>query len=179
MAQAIKREIFIKMQNQPFGQTEVGTSQFYMIRCVFAIAHADGLVSEKERIYADTLIERMPFNAEQKATLHADLLTPQDVSDMLRYVNDPKYRGQVVYFARLMAYKDGHLHPNENEILEHLHLSVTQNLDMDSIRNEARTQAEIELNLHDLNLDKNHPDTALHGLLDRFLMFCGIDLMRE
>lgn len=167
------------MRTQPFGQTEVGNSQFYMIRCVIAMAHADGDVSAEERAYADALIDRMPFNAEQTAILHADLLQPQDVSDLLRYINDPKFRGQVVYFARLMAYKDGNLHPSEDELLHYLHLSVTQNLDMDAIRAQVKEEVAKELNLHDLKLDANRPVGGLFGLLDRFMLTCGIDLMRE
>lgn len=167
------------MQQHPFGQPEVGTSQFYMIRCVFAMAHADGAVSAEERAYADTLIDRMPFNVEQIAILHKDLHSPQDVSDLMRYINEPKFRGQVIYFARLMAFKDGNLHPDEDQLLHYLHLSVTQNLDMDAIRAQVRDEVQKELMEHDTGIDSVRPSSGLSGILDRFLVFCGIDLMDE
>lgn len=167
------------MQQKPFGQEEVGTSQFYMIRCVIAMAHADNIVTHEERGYVISLIRKMPFNHEQREQLLADLETAQKVSDLLPYINEPKYRGQVVYFARLLAYKDGELHPSEDELLRHLHLAVTQNLDMDAIRADVRYEVGRQLVIHEAKIDAQRPEKGLFGLIDRFLVYCGIDLMDE
>ncbi|MFP4313844.1 MAG: DUF533 domain-containing protein [Alphaproteobacteria bacterium] len=167
------------MQENLRGEQYVGNSQFHMIRCVVAMAHADGIVCDKEIEHIENLIARMPFNAEQKSTLRHDLKERQNVSSLLAHINDPKYRGQVVYFARLLAYKDGELHPSEEALLKRMHLTVTDGLDMEQIRSDVHNYVTLEMVKHETNMDAQRPDTGLFGLLDRFMLWCGIDLMDE
>ncbi len=162
-----------------FGITEVGTSQFYMLRCVVAVAHADGVVTPEEAAFVTEKFEHMPFTSEQKNTLLADLKTPQDVDYLLSHINEPKFRGQVVYFARLLAYKDGNLHPSEDELIKYLHLRVTQNLNMDAIRKDAAAAVAQKMTLHDVQIDSGRPQTGFSWLIDQFFLYCGIDLMDE
>lgn len=167
------------MSQELRGEQSVGNSQFYMIRCVIAMAHADGVVCDAEEEHINNLINRMPFNAEQKATLRHDLTEQQNVSSLLAHINDPKYRGQVVYFARLLAYKDGELHPSEEALLQRMHVTVTDGLDMDQIRADVNNYVGTQMALHETNIDSQRPDTGLFGLVDRFMLWCGIDLMDE
>lgn len=167
------------MQQQAFGQDHVGHSQFYMIRAVIAMAHADGVVCGDERAHVEGLIKRMPFNEEQKATLRDDLDEKQNVSHLLANINEPKYRGQVVYFTRLLAHKDGELHPNEEALLERMKLTVTEGLDIDAIRADVRGYVAGDMAKHQTDIDAQRPDTGLFGLIDRFLVWAGIDLMDE
>lgn len=167
------------MQQHAFGEDHVGTSKFYMIRAVIAMAHADGVVCGDEREHVEKLIKRMPFDEEQKTTLRSDLDEKQNVSYLLANINDPKYRGQVVYFARLLAHKDGELHPNEEKLLERMRLTVTDGLDMDAIREDVRGYVGGTMVEHEANIDSNRPDSGLFGLFDRFILWCGIDLMDE
>ena len=167
------------MQQHAFGQDHVGNSQFYMVRCVIAMAHADGAVCDAEREHVENMIKRMPFNNEQKTVLRKDLEEQQNVSSLLAHINDPKYRGQVVYFARLLAHKDGELHPNEEALLKRMHLTVTDGLDMDAIRGDVRTYVAGDMAKHQTDIDAQRPDSGLFGLFDRFMVWCGIDLMDE
>lgn len=167
------------MQQNLHGDQYVGNSQFYMIRCVVAMAHADGIVCDAEMEHIENLIERMPFDQNQKDTIRNDLKEKQNVSSLLAHINDPRYRGQVVYFARLLAYKDGELHPNEEALLKRMHLTVTDGLDMDSIRADVKNYVAGEMVRHETSIDGNHPDKGLFGILDRFMLWCGIDLMDE
>lgn len=160
-------------------QDHVSNSQFHMIRAAIAMAHADGVVCGNERAHIEKLISRMPFSGEQKATLRHDLDEKQNVSSLLAQINDPTYRGQVVYFSRLLAHKDGEFDPNEEALLERMHLSVTDGLDMDSIRAAARQHTGAEMAKHETDMDAQRESDGLFGLLDRFLVFCGIDLMDE
>ena len=166
-------------QQHAFGKDHVGHSQFYMIRAVIAMAHADGVVCSDEREHVEKLIKKMPFNEEQKATLRADLDEQQNVSHLLANINDPKYRGQVVYFARILAHKDGELHPNEEALLKRMHLTVTDGLDMDAIREDVRSYVGTKMVEHEASIDAQRPDNGLFGMVDRFLVWAGIDLMDE
>lgn len=167
------------MSQELRGEQSVGNSQFYMIRCVVAMAHADGVVCDAEEEHIENLITRMPFNAEQKATLRHDIKEKQNVSSLLAHINDPKYRGQVVYFARLLAYKDGELHPSEEALLQRMHLTVTDGLDMDGIRADVKNYVGTHMAKHETDMDAQRPDKGLFGLMDRFMLWCGIDLMDE
>jgi len=167
------------MQEHAFGQNDVGTSQFYMFRCVIAMAHADHIVSAEETAYVMGFIKKLPFSAEQKSTLLADLEEQQEVSTLLSHINEPKYRGQVVYFARLLAHKDGNLHPKEDELLKYFKIATSDNLDMEGIRASVNEEVQRELILHEIKTDSARPDNILSGMLDRFMLFCGIDLMDE
>lgn len=160
---------------------EFSISKLYMWRCVITMAHADGLIHEDERKHLTTIFdnmrERAGLSQENYILLISDLSDPQDPLEMLKHINEPQYRSQVVYFARLLAYKDGHLHPSEEELLQKLHAKVTDGLNMDEIRKEVQTNVNQELVLHELDMDANRPEGGLYGLLDEFMLYLGIDLM--
>lgn len=167
------------MQEHAFGQSDVGTSQFYMFRCVIAMAHADHIVTKEEHDYVMGFIKRLPFTAEQKSILLSDLEEKQDAAGLLSHINDPKYRGQLVYFARLLAYKDGNLHPKEEELLKYFQAAISDTIDIDGIRASVHDEVQRELILEDIEKDSARPEKGFSGLLDRFMLFCGIDLMDE
>ncbi len=170
------------MQQKPFGEEDVGTSKFYMLRCLIAMAHADGIVCDQERAYMSALISRLPLNHEQRATLESDLDNEQPIESLLPYINDPKFRGQIPYFARLMAMKDGVMHPEEDALLKKMHAFAIDGLDMDQIRKETQKAVQAEMFIHDITIDNNRPHKGGHLIpwfqwLDELLLFFGIDIM--
>ena len=171
------------LQTSHMQNDHVETSKFYMLRCLIAMAHADGVVCDEERAYMSALMNRLPLNDEQRDTLEYDLDHEQKIEEFLPYINNPVYRGQLPYFARLMAYKDGELHPNEEALLEKMHAYAADGLDMETIRAEARKATEANLFIHDIKMDQNRPRKGEHYIpwmqwLDELLLFFGIDLMK-
>jgi uncharacterized membrane protein YebE (DUF533 family) len=172
-----------KMTQKNFDQDHVSTSKLYMLRCLVAMAHADGVFCDLERAYIANMMDRIPLNDEQRSILENDFENAQDVGDLFRYINEPRYRGEVVYFARIMAFKDGNLHPNEQQVLDHLHLMATDGLDMDGIRADVKKAVETEMMLHDIEIDKNRPMKGGHFIpyfqwLDEILLAIGVDVLR-
>lgn len=157
----------------------ISNSKFYMIRCIIAMAHADGVVCDEERAYITALMRHINLKEEQHEALTADLDTAQDVADLFRHINDPRFRGQAVDFARIMAFKDGILHPSEQELLDRLHFIATDGLDMDAIRADVKRATEFELNLHDIDTDKIRVQGGIFGLFDEAMLGRGIDIMKE
>lgn len=159
---------------------EFSINKLYMWRCIITMAHADGLIHEAERTHLTTIFDNMRSRAglsqENYILLISDLSSPQDPLEMLKHINEPQYRSQVVYFARLLAYKDGHLHPTEEELLKKLHASVTDGLNMDEIKKEVEKNLSQELTLHDES--KIRPEEGLSNLLDELCLAFGIDLMK-
>lgn len=160
---------------------EFSISKLYMWRCVITMAHADGLIHEEERNYLtkifDNMRERAGLTQDNYILLISDLSDPQDPLEMLKYVNEPQYRSQVVYFARLLAYKDGVLQPSEEELLNKLHATVTDGLNMEEIKKEVQQNVSQELVLHELENDSKRPEGGLYGLIDELCLHFGIDLM--
>jgi uncharacterized membrane protein YebE (DUF533 family) len=159
----------------------ISTSTFYMWRCVIALAHEDGQVHEAERAYITRIIGNMDraygMTAEQRAAFAQDLITPQKISDLLPYINDPSCRGQLVYFAGLLAYADGNLDPREDVILKKLRADQLASLDMEQIRKDVAVAVASEMFQHDLKMSALRPQKGLSGMLDDILLRAGIDLM--
>lgn len=167
------------MTQENFDKDIVSNSKFHMLRCVIAMAHQDGEVCDEERAYMTAMSRHLPLSDEQRGILMGDLDTAQDVADMFKNINEPKYRGQVCYFARLMAFKDGVLDPSEQELLDKLHSMATSGLDMDAIRADAQAAVGMRMAQHDINIDKFRPQGGLFGLFDQMLMAMGVDLMKD
>lgn len=159
----------------------IGHGQFYMWRCIIAIAHADGQMHEAERAYLTRVIGNMDrtggLTEEQKKTFAADLETPQDISFLLSHINDPQWRGQLIYFGGLLARADGELHPSEDLLLKKLHAGHMAGLDMENIRAAAREAVQSEMFRHDLKMSEIRPQKGLTAILDAFLLHLGIDIL--
>lgn len=165
-------------------QEPINHSKFYMLRCIIAVAHADGVVDDSERAYAMALINRQVLTDEQRQTLIADLYKENDITNLMREINNPLYRSQVLYFARLMAYKDGNLHPAEKDILDKIYFLITDGIDMDALKTEVREAIEAEMRLHDIEIQSLRPTRGTHiipwfEVFDEALLNRGIDLMDE
>jgi uncharacterized tellurite resistance protein B-like protein len=152
-----------------------------MWRVIIAIAHADGRVQEEERAYITRIVNNMDrvygLTAEQKAAFAADLESPQSIPDLMRYINDPAVRGQLIYFGGLLARADGVLDPREDEILKKLHADQLASLDMEQIRSDARKAVSDEMFRHDLSQQALRPRGGLVAVLDSLLLRLGIDIL--
>lgn len=159
----------------------ISTSTFYMWRVIIAIAHADGRVQDEERAYLKRIFANMDrvygLTAEQKTAFESDLTTPQSIPDMMRYINDPSCRGQLIYFGGLLARADGVLDPKEDEILKKLRADQLASLDMDRIRKDARDAVADQIFRHDIAMQEYRPQKGLCAVLDSLLLRLGIDLM--
>lgn len=131
----------------------VSKSKFYMLRCLIAMAHADGIFHHDEREYIESMMSKLPLSKEQIAVLHGDMVNEQRPDELFAQIEEPKYRGQVVYFARLMAFKDGVVDPSEEDLLKHLHGRSTENLDMEKIRSNVKKSVQEEMAKHDITID--------------------------
>ncbi len=171
------------MSQENFEKDNVSTSKFYMLRCIIAMAHADNIVCDEEVAYISAIMNRIPLTDEQRDTLEGDFNERQNVSSLFSYINDPKYRGQVVYFSRIMAYKDGKITQSEQDLLDQLQALATDGLDVESIREDVKKAVNAEMLVHDISINENRPTKHGHFIpyfqwLDEILLHLGIDLMK-
>ena len=136
----------------------VDNSQFMMWRCITAMAHADGVVTVEEKEYLTKIYDRMGLNDEQRTTLLDDLENAHDVGEFLPQINDPKYRSQIVYFARILAFKDGEIDPNEEKLIEKLHYETIGQVDIDQVREDVHKTIEQEMEEHRQWLERHRPE---------------------
>ena len=111
----------------------VSESQFYMWRTVFAMAHADHVVTEDERQFMHRILCEERFSAEQRGVLERDMETPQDVSDMFMQIGEQEDRSRFFYFARMMCWSDGNFDEQEQKIMLALKSIHVRNIDFDKV----------------------------------------------
>ena len=131
---------------------QVNDSQFYMWRAIFALAHADDVVSDEElRFMAETL-EDLPFSVEQKATLEQDAKEEQSVEVMFKKISDPVDQAGFFKFASKIAHIDGDFGEEEQEVMLRLKRLHLEDVDIDAL------VGKIELSFDDDNIADEVPD---------------------
>ncbi len=120
---------------------EVSESRFYMWRAIFAMAHADGVVTEEESDFLNEYLSNVSFSDQQKSILKEDLKNPQDVGNMFSKIGDQSDRAQFFYFARMLAWCDGDFDEQEKVILDKLKSSHIAAIDIDKVSKSIRESA--------------------------------------
>ena len=153
--------------------TEEGVSQsfFYMWRCVVALAHADGVVRKEERDYLNDVFRNMPLTKEQYQTLLHDLEIPENINDFYKYIEEPEDRAQLVYFARILAFKDGEFHPTEQVLIEKLNIKATENIDMKRVSDDVQAYIANKMGEHGKDLENK----TSGSLFETFTHWLGRD----
>ncbi len=108
-------------------------SRFYMWRAVFAMAHADHVVTAEEKKYLKGVLGSEPFNDDQKAILERDIDAAQDVAEMFLRVEDQSDRSQFFYHARMLVWSDGDFGEQEQKIIMRLKQNHVRTVDFNKV----------------------------------------------
>jgi hypothetical protein len=92
-------------------------SQFYMWRTLFALAHADNMVSAQEVRFMAEALEDVPFSPAQRAILTEDIKTPADVIEMFKNISNVKDQAKFFKFAHALVWADGDYGKGEQEVM--------------------------------------------------------------
>lgn len=111
----------------------VSDSKFYMWRTLFAIAHADDVVTDEELRFMTEAIEDVGFSPVQKEILRKDISTPQDITEMFRKIEDTKDQAAFFKFARSIVWIDGDYGEEEQEIMLKLKREHVKNVNIDDL----------------------------------------------
>ena len=168
-------------QEQMNPESGISNSKLSMFRCMLAIAHADGIYCDEEQGYMRTMMgnQNPPLSEEQREILEDDMANPKALGDILPEIDEPEYRGQVVYFARLMAYKDGELHPNEDDLIERLHANAMDNVDMDALREDVKKAVALNMEAHQEMLEEMSAKNTVFRAFNRIMTSMGLPLSEE
>jgi len=108
-------------------------SQFYMWRTLFAVAHADHVVTDEEVRFMAEAMEDVPFSDEQLAVLSEDVKNPQNVEVMFAGVSDIKDQAAFFKFAHELVHIDGEYAAEEQAVLLRLKETHLQNTNLDEL----------------------------------------------
>lgn len=160
----------------------VSESLFYMWRCIIVMAHADGVVHEKEREFFDKVFANMArayaLTPAQQEVFASDLKVAQNIDELLPHVKDPEFRGLLLYFSQVVAWIDGNLSPDESELLRKLHGAFGKAPETGELMQKIRADIADQMfkrkaDLQSKQLERN----PLFYALDALLMRLGIDLL--
>lgn len=111
----------------------VTESEFYMWRTLFAIAHADNVVTKEEIRFMVEVLEDIPFTDQQREVLTNDISDAQDIAEMFKGVTDPGDQARFFKFAHELVWVDGDYGKEEQDIMLKLKEAHIRNTDVDKL----------------------------------------------
>lgn len=91
-----------------------------MWRAIFALSHADRVVTDEERRFMLKALDEEPFSDDQRRILRDDMEKPQNVAVQFGHITDPEDRHRFFYFARMLTWCDGDFSPEEQKMVMEL-----------------------------------------------------------
>lgn len=122
----------------------VTDSQFHMWRTLFAITHADNVVTNEEIRFMAHVLEDIEFSDEQTEQLKDDISNPKDPEAMFRGVTDQEDRVKFFDFARDLVWVDGDFASEEQNVLIKLMKMNCDEIDVDKMIGQVTLELEAE-----------------------------------
>ena len=144
----------------------VSESKFHMWRAIFALAHADHVVTQEERKFMNKALHEQGFSEEQKRVLRDDMETSSDIMNMFLRIEDQEDRSQFFYFARMLLWCDGDFAAQEQAILTQLQSFHNKTLDFTEI---GTVDLQLEDDEKEWLLEDVRQSDPKEGMWDRFL----------
>ena len=153
--------------------TQINESQFHMWRTLFAISHADDIVTEEEIRFMTEALEDVPFSPEQQDILKDDITNPKDIVEMFKKVTEPRDQAEFFKFARELVWVDGDYGKEEQEIMLTLKRLHIQDINVDDlIGNNSLSLEDEEPQFFDPDANEskvNNKKSILYSFREKFL----------
>ncbi|MCB1532571.1 MAG: TerB family tellurite resistance protein [Alphaproteobacteria bacterium] len=120
----------------------ISQSEFYMWRTLFAMVHADNVVTDEEVHFMAEALEDVAFSDEQRAVLEEDIKTPQDIMDMFKHITDQRDQAKFFKFARDLVWVDGDYGQEEQDMMLKLIREHTEHVNVDDLVGEIDMEFE-------------------------------------
>jgi len=108
---------------------KVTDSRFYMWRALFAIAHADEVITSEERNFMNKVLDEQPFTDTQREILKLDIEEKQNIRTLFDKISDQQDRSQFFHYARTLVWADGDFGEDEKKIMLELKKMHVQTVD--------------------------------------------------
>lgn len=113
--------------------SDVNHSQFHMWRTLFAVAHADNIVTDEEIEFMSHILTDVAFSEEQTKILKDDIINAKDVELIFKNVTSAADRAQFFDLARDLVWVDGDFGAEEQSVMIKLHRQHFKNTNVDEL----------------------------------------------
>lgn len=120
----------------------VTDSQFYIWRTLFAVAHADNVVTDEEIQFMAHVMDEISFSDEQLALLKDDLTNAKNAEAMFINITEHKDREQFFDFARDLVWVDGDFDAQEQTVMVQLHKMHIKDTNVDTLIGNVKFELE-------------------------------------
>ena len=124
--------------------SQVSESAFYMWRTLFALAHADDVVTDEELRFMAEALEDIPFSDEQRAVLNKDVTEEKDIEEMFKQITDVRDQAAFFKFARVLVHIDGEYGKEEQEVMLRLKELHLKGVDVDLLVGNVGLELELD-----------------------------------
>ena len=160
--------------------SSVNQSQFYMWRTLFAVAHADNVVTKEEVEFMAHILEDIDFSEEQTEILKDDIMNAKNVEEMFKGITAQEDRTRFFDFARDLVWVDGDFGSEEQGVMIKLYRQHFNDIDVDQLIGKVSLQFEDDFDAGDRNIEqkpivpkKQDLNHTLHSFRRRFLEILG------
>ncbi len=123
----------------------VNKSQFYMWRTLFAVAHADNIVTDEEIEFMAQILDEVDFSDEQVSILKDDIMNAKNVEDMFDGITEEADRVRFFDFARDLVWVDGDFGSEEQSVMIKLYQAHMKGTDVDKLVGTVSLELEEEV----------------------------------
>ena len=149
-------------------QIKITESRYNMWRAIFAMAHADNVVSPEEEKFMRDILQKFNFSDGQRRQLEEDMSVKTEPGEHFDFISDKNDRSEFFKYARILVWCDGDFDEQEQEILARLKQNHLTHLDVNEMVQEIRQtfdeneQAEIKQKMRELyfNLQSDVSETG-------------------
>lgn len=159
-------------------KSSISESRFYMWRAVFAMAHADDVITDEERNFMMGVIRDYDFSDFQKDILLNDIENKQDIASMFSFITEQDDRTKFFYYARLLCWSDGDFDAQEQEILTRLKRSYIEDIDFEKLMEDVDLEIDEE-DTYKLKHDKAHLESLHAGAKQKHGLWSLFGLLRK
>ncbi len=140
-----------------------------MWRALFAIAHADNIVTDEELAFMAAILEDVNFTDEQIIILKDDIINPKNIEEMFGLITKKEDKIEFFNFAHDMVWADGSFVSQEQEVMVRLLEGHVKETNVDDLVGSVSLQFEEEKAPQ--NLGNNTAPKAKGGLIEMIKSF--------
>lgn len=148
--------------------TAMDSSKFAMWRACMAILHLDGIVTAKEKAWAQDRIKALPLSDDQRKILTGDLASSPDVSTFMSEITRPADRAFLLHMIRTLGHLDGDFSAQEQKSYKALEEAILGKINLKA--HEEHAHAMEHNSYHEDEVYKVHNKASLFEAFSNSLL---------
>ncbi len=148
----------------------VDESKFYMWRTLFAVVHADNIVTSEEISFMSSVLSDVNFSDVQTEILKDDITNPKDIEEMFKGITLQEDRVKFFEFARNLVWVDGDFAEGEQNVMIKLFKTHFNEVDFDALvsgSNNLELESDEKLDLN-INVDEQKNKGKIRKIISSF-----------